>query len=76
MSIDKGLLMQCRGCMCTILRKTTRAVTQVFDEAFRPTGIKATQFPVLVATALVGPRSPLPVLRRFWAWTTPRSRGI
>lgn len=35
-------------CACLQLRKASRAVTQVFDEILRPSGIRATQLPVLV----------------------------
>lgn len=39
-------------CICSHLRMAARAVTQSFDEFLRPTGIRATQLPVLVALAL------------------------
>ncbi len=35
------------ACTCANLRKATRAVTQFYDEALRPTGLKSTQFTVL-----------------------------
>lgn len=34
-------------CVCFNLRKTARSVTQLYDEAFRPTGLRATQFSLL-----------------------------
>jgi len=35
-------------CACLRVRQAARAVTQLYDEAFRPTGIRATQFPILM----------------------------
>ncbi len=42
-------------CACVNLRKTSRAITQFFDEAFGPSGLRATQFTVLIAAAVVDP---------------------
>ncbi len=42
-------------CAVVNLRKTARAVTQFFDEALGPSGLRATQFAVLVAVALTDP---------------------
>lgn len=36
-------------CACYNLRRTSRAVTQVFDAYFEPLGVKATQFTVVAA---------------------------
>ena len=36
-------------CACFNLRRASRVVTQVFDDALRPTGLKTTQFSLLVA---------------------------
>jgi DNA-binding MarR family transcriptional regulator len=43
------------ACACGNLRKAARAVTQVFDEALRPSGLRATQFGILAATMAMGP---------------------
>ena len=37
------------GCLCFSLRRTTRAVTQFYDAALKPYGLRATQVPILVA---------------------------
>ena len=42
-------------CAVVNLRKSARAVTQFFDEVLRPSGLRATQFSVLVAVALAAP---------------------
>ena len=47
-------------CACEGLRRTARAVTQHYEEALAPSGLRATQFPILVALASAGP---LPVTR-------------
>ncbi len=38
-----------QNCTCFNLRKASRAVTQLFDEALKPCGLYATQFTVLAA---------------------------
>jgi len=34
-------------CLCTTLRKATRAVTRLYDDALRPAGLRVTQFALL-----------------------------
>ena len=41
-------------CLCGTLRRTARALTQAYDEALRPAGLRATQFTVLQALSLAG----------------------
>lgn len=43
------------NCTCFNLRKAARAVTQVYDEALRPTGLRATQLALLNVVAEAGP---------------------
>jgi len=43
-----------RACACANLRKAARAVTQVFDEALGPSGLRVTQFTLLVTSRLSG----------------------
>jgi DNA-binding MarR family transcriptional regulator len=43
------------GCACKHLRRTARAVTQLYDETLRPSGLRATQFTLLVAVAVGAP---------------------
>ena len=40
-------------CACFGLRKAARVVTQMYDEALRPSGLGAAQFNLLVAVALM-----------------------
>lgn len=35
------------ACACSCLRQAARAITQLYDEAFRPMGCRATQFGIL-----------------------------
>ena len=44
-----------RGCVCFNLRRAARAVTQLYDAALEPSGLRATQFSLLVALHLAGP---------------------
>ena len=43
------------NCTCFALRKAARAVTQRYDEALKPRGLRATQFSVLSMLASRGP---------------------
>jgi DNA-binding MarR family transcriptional regulator len=42
-------------CTCASLRRAARAVTQRYDEALRPSGIRLTQFTLLQMLSLIGP---------------------
>jgi len=42
-------------CLCDTLRMTARAVTQVYDDALRPLGLRVTQFSLLARAASMGP---------------------
>ena len=44
-------------CACTNFRRASRAVTQRFDEALEPSGLRSTQFAILVAVAAMAPAS-------------------
>jgi DNA-binding MarR family transcriptional regulator len=46
--------MESSSCNCTWLRSATRTLTQVYDEALRPTGLRVTQFSILHRTDAVG----------------------
>jgi len=43
------------SCVLFRVRKASRAITQVFDEELRPTGLKGTQVALLVPIAMAGP---------------------
>ena len=41
-------------CMCASFRRASRALTQLYDDALRPLGLRATQFTILQALSLAG----------------------
>ncbi len=40
--------------MCASFRRATRAITQAYDEALRPHGLRATQFTILQSLSIAG----------------------
>lgn len=42
------------SCTCANVRKAARVITQYYDEALQPSGLRATQFTLLVALARAG----------------------
>ncbi len=46
---------ECADCTCFSLRKASRAVSQLYDDAFREIGIRGTQFSLLVAIKTAEP---------------------
>ncbi len=42
-------------CVCANLRRATRAVTKIYDDALRPSGLKITQFNLLGSLMALGP---------------------
>ena len=44
-------------CVCNTLRMVTRAVTQLYDDVLRPSGLRVTQFSILAALARLGEAS-------------------
>jgi DNA-binding MarR family transcriptional regulator len=52
---ERGLCARMRAtCACDKLRRTTRGITQVYESAVAPSGLKATQMPLLVALGSAG----------------------
>src|SRR5271170_342315 len=41
-------------CMCGSFRRTSRALTQLYEDALRPLGLRASQFSILQALSLAG----------------------
>jgi len=44
-------------CVCNTLRMVTRAVTQLYDDVLRPSGLRVTQFSILAIIARMGEAS-------------------
>lgn len=54
--IEKSTLAEvAQNCLGMQIRKTTRLITQLYDEYLLPSGLRSTQFNVLVAIALAQP---------------------
>lgn len=49
------MLDETSSCVCFNLRKTARAITQMYDEILKPSGLRSTQFSVLAVVAAKGP---------------------
>jgi DNA-binding MarR family transcriptional regulator len=43
-------------CFCANIRRASRVITQIYDEAMRPLGLRMTQFSILQALSLTGPK--------------------
>lgn len=69
-------LRQTADCACLNLRMAARAVTQMYDEMLKPSGLKATQFSVLAAVALIGPASMTAVARALVMDRTTLTRNL
>jgi DNA-binding MarR family transcriptional regulator len=48
------LLEVAEGCACTAVRRTARSMTRAYDDAIRPSGLRVTQFSLLVAAEPCG----------------------
>ncbi|MBI5445035.1 MAG: winged helix-turn-helix transcriptional regulator [Deltaproteobacteria bacterium] len=46
-----------RSCACYNIRKAARAVTQFYDAALRPSGLRLNQFSILMSLKVLGPSS-------------------
>jgi DNA-binding MarR family transcriptional regulator len=65
-----------RACACANLRKAARAVTQVFDETLPPSGLRATQFTLLVTNRLTGESTINELVERMAMDRTTFSRNL
>jgi len=52
-AVDRKVAEIAGTCTCASLRQASRAVTQVYDAALQPSGLKATQFTLLAAATYV-----------------------
>lgn len=72
----KSELAECPNCVCFNLRKAARAITQLYDDVLRPTGLRTTQFSLLVATNLLGPMTVTSLAERGVMDRTTLTRNI
>src|SRR5215831_7862920 len=63
-------------CVCTKVRAAARAVTNAYDEALRPSGLRATQFAVLAAVGADGAVSITALAQRLGMDRTTLSRNL
>jgi DNA-binding MarR family transcriptional regulator len=64
------------SCVCFQLRKSARAVTQHFDDAFAAFGLTSTQFTLLAAVSTMGPTSVGKLSRWLVADASTLSRNV
>ncbi len=65
-----------RECVAVRLRMLNRVVTNIYDEALRPLGVRASQLNILVATARIGVAKPATVCERLQLDTSTLSRNV
>lgn len=56
-NVDEEKLAQCSRCACFNLRKASRLITQLFDRAIMPYGLRGTQFSILAVLSAAGPET-------------------
>ncbi len=69
-------LSECAGCACFAVRRAARAITQHYDRALRPTGLRATQFTLLTVLSLGGPMPLSRVANRLGMERTTLTRNL
>ena len=65
-----------RECLVGRLRILNRVVTNIYDDAMRPLGVKASQLNILVVTARLGLARPADVCKRLQLDTSTLSRNV
>lgn len=65
-----------RRCVCATLRKATRSVTQYYDNALRPSGLRATQFNILAEVRGAGEATVTELARLLVMDQTTLTRGL
>ncbi len=65
-----------RECLVVRLRLVNRVVTNIYDEALRPLGVKASQLNIMVVTAKLGLARPADVCERLQLDTSTLSRNV
>jgi DNA-binding MarR family transcriptional regulator len=69
-------LSECAACACFAVRRAARVVTQHYDRALRPSGLRATQFTLLTILALGGPLALSRVADRLGMERTTLTRNL
>src|SRR5262249_53341177 len=63
-------------CVCTTLRMVSRAVTQLYDDVLRPSGLRVTQFSILATIAHLGEANLKQLERRLAIDQTTLTRSL
>ena len=63
-------------CVCTTLRMVSRAVTQLYDDVLRPSGLRVTQFSMLATIAHLGEANLKQLERRLAIDQTTLTRSL
>ena len=63
-------------CVCGALRTVTRAVTQIYDDAMRPAGLRVTQYGLLMRIDRLGPVSAAALVGALHADQTTLARAL
>lgn len=69
-------LQECLSCSCFAVRRAARAITQHYDRYLRPSGLRATQFTLLVVLALEGRKPLSQVAERLGTERTTLTRNL
>lgn len=69
-------LIQPQFCACANLRQASRAITQFYDQLLQPSGLRATQFTVLVAISFSGQISITDLAERLGMDRTTLTRNL
>ena len=64
------------SCACHGVRRSSRTLTQLYDQTLAPAGVKATQLPILVALELAGPVALTPVADGLFMDRTTLTRNL
>ncbi len=64
------------NCTCFNIRKAARVITQLFDETLKPSGLRVTQFTVLVGISIVGKVTVSQLARRLVMDRTTLTRDL
>ncbi len=64
------------GCLASQLRLLNRVITNIYDDAMRPHGLRVSQMSILVAVAMAGPVRAVDVAGRLRLDTSTLSRDL
>lgn len=65
-----------RTCLCFNLRKAARTITQIYDQALKPSGLRVTQFSILAAVKAFEPATIKRLARTLAADRTTLTRNL